>query len=345
MEKIVLTPKQPSYIFPPMDYVSHQIKFTLSKVRVWELHDIDDHVLGEELLSSVDETASLHLGPGECSFTGGTYFRLGEVRDTFATVITQLENKTGADYDTLVVRTSATVGGTLYTDIEARVPLMQTAMELEKVVWSVDENGNRYFIMAGSGGLIYRQFEPKDNTLYKKEDGMTQLIEGSANAANDQTEYITPWNFVIPEHGVQQVKFHTEFGVNKNFIINGSSDPDLADIGVGEGASILTYQYVTENFNDNGNFEEVVKIKYGPNKWLKFNATLGSESLTLTDDSTKASTFSWTYLKPEYYLLNNDVYPSRDHLEFGYNKLTISSVTTRYKAYRIYSMLVDNELT
>ena len=195
----------------------------------------------------------------------------------------------------------------------------------EEVVWSVDENGNRYFIMAGSGGLIYRQFVKKGNTLYKKEDGMTELIEGSANAANDQTEYITPWNFTIPNHGVQQVKFHTLFGVNKNFIINGSSVPDLADMDDGN-ASILTYQYVTENFNDNGNFEEVVKIKYGTDKWLKFNPTVGSESLTLTDDSTKASTFSWTYLKPEYYLLNNGVYPSRDHLEFGYNKLTISSV-------------------
>ena len=132
--------------------------------------------------------------------------------------------------------------------------------------------------------------------------------------------------------------------MDKYFVINGSSEPDLADIEGGN-ASLLTYIYTSENFNDNGNFEEVVKIKYGNDKWLRFTSAGGKDSLTLTNDSTKASTFYWTYLKPEYYLLNNGDYPSRDHLEFGYNKLTVSSVTTRYKAYRIYSMLVDTQLT
>ena len=225
VDTLMLTPEQPSYTFPPMDYVSHRIKFNLAKVRVRELHDIDDHVLGLEILSSTDATKSLHITTSQCSFTGGdTYFQVSAALDSVVTVRTKLENRSEADHDTLVINTSATVGGKDYT-ITARVPLLQTAMELEELVWSVVGNGNRYFIMAGSGGLIFRQFELKGNTLYKKEDGMTHLIEGSANAANDQTEYITPWNFVIPEHGVQQVEFHTEFGVNKHFVIKGATQP------------------------------------------------------------------------------------------------------------------------
>ena len=345
VEKMVLTPVQPSYTFPPMDYVSQQINFTLSKVRVRELHDKDEELLGEEILGSEDETSSLHLGPSDCSFTsGGTYFRLGDVVDARATVETKIENRTEQDYDTLVVNTTAMVDGTNYA-VSCRVPLIQTAMELEEVVWSVFGNGNRYYIMAGSGGLIFRQFELKGNTLYKKSDGVTQLIEGSADPANSDTRYITPWHFTVPVHGVQQAKFYTLYGVNKNFIIDGSQRPGVSDITGGAVAALLTYEYVGENFNDNGNFEEIIKIKYGADKWLKFTATADTVYLSLTATASEAATFSWTYLKPEYYLLNNGDYPSRDHLEFGYNKSSYSFVTTRYKAYRIYSMLVGGQLT
>ena len=346
VEKLVLTPEQPKYTFPPMDNVSHQINFTLSKVRARELHDIDDNVLGEEILSSVDETKSLHITKSQCSFKrGDTYFKVNDDRthDSIVTIVTKIENTTATDYDTLIVNTTARVDGEDHA-VTCRVPLVQTAMELEEVVWSVVSNGKRYFITAGSGGLIYRQFELKGSTLYKKEDGVTQLIAGSANAANDQTQYITPWNFTVPVRGVQQVKFHTEFGVNKHFVINGSSEPDLADLDGGN-ASLLTYEYEAENFNDNGNFEEVVKIKYGDSKWLKFTATDEVVGLSLTDQSAEASTFSWTYLKPEYYLLNNGDYPTKDRLEFGYNNTRSSSVQTRYKAYRIYSMLLGGRLT
>ena len=344
VDKFVLAPTQPSYTFPPMDNVSHRIDFTLSKVRVRELHDKDDNVLGEEILSSEDETESLHMGPGDCSITGGsTYFRIGEVVNAHANVITQIENTTGEDHDTLVVSTTAHVDGEDHV-VSCRVPLIQTAMEMEEVIWSVEGNGNRYYIMAGSGGLIFRQFERKGNTLYKKTDGVTQLIEGSADAANSDTRYITPWHFHIPDHSKKQVEFYTLYGVNKKFYFDGSSRPGLADGGNYDGAALLTYEYVTENFNDNGNFEEVIKIKYGT-YWLKFTATADTVYLSLTDQAEEAAIFSWTYLKPEYYLMNNGDYPSRERLEFGYNKLTISSVTTRYKAYRIYSMLVGNQFT
>ena len=344
VDKMVLAPEQPSYTWPPMDNVSHTINFTLTKQRVRELHDIDDNVLGEEILSTVDETSSLHLQLSECSFTGGdTYFAVSEARDAYVTIKTKIENTAGTDYDTLVVNETAMVDGTNYA-VSCRVPLVQTAMELEEVVWSVVGNGKRYYITAGSGGLIFRQFELKDNTLYKKTDGVTQLIQGSADAANSDTRYITPWHFHVPDHSKKQVEFYTLYGVNKQFYFDGESRPALKDGSDWNGASLLTYEYVTENFNDNGNFEEVVRIKYG-SKWLKFTATEGTQTLSLTETEGEASTFYWTYLKPEYYLLNNGDYPSRDHLEFGYNKLTISSVTTRYKAYRIYSMLVDNKLT
>ena len=343
VDKVVLAPTQASYSFPPMDNVSQQINFKLSKMRVRELHDINEKVLGEEILSSVDETGSLHMGPSQCSITGGTYFEVIEAVDSHVTVKTKIENTSGEDHDTLVVHTTVTLSGKNY-NVSCRVPLVQTAMEMEEVIWSVEGNGNRYYIMAGSGGLIFRQFQLKGNTLYKKEDGMTQLIEGSANAANSDTRYITPWHFHIPDHTKKQVEFYTLYGVNKKFYFDGSSRPGLADGGNYDGAALLSYSYVGENFNDNGNFEEVVKIKYGDSKWLTFIAA-DSVYLSLTTDSTKAATFCWTYLKPEYYLMNNGTYPSRDRLEFGYNKLTVSAVTTRYKAYRIYSMLVDNKLT
>ena len=348
VEKMVLAPEQPSYSFPPMDNVSHRINFTLSKQTVREVHDIDENVLDEEILSTVDETSSLHIGPSDCSFTrGDTYFKLGEVVDARVNVITKIENTSVEDHDTLVVNTTATVDLKEYS-VSCRVPLMQTAMELEEVVWSVVGNGNRYFITAGSGGLIFRQFALKGNTLYKKEDGKTQLIQGSANAANDNSRYITPWDFeMVGDHSLHQVMFRTEFGVNKNFSIDGST-PGLSDGTVDNkyaGAALLTYEYVSENFNDNANFEEVVKIKYGADKWLKFTATVDTVYLSLTDQESQAATFYWTYLKPEYNLMNNGDYPTRDHLEFGYNKLTVSSTQTRYKAYRIYSMLVNNQLT
>ena len=343
VDELVLTPEQPSYSFPPLDGSDKKINFTLSKVRVRKLHDINDKVLGEEILSSVKENKSLHLVSGQCTFTGGnTYFRVSSAIDSTVTVVTKLENNADVDYDTLVVNTTARVDGKDYA-VSARVPLMQTAMKREKIVWSVEGNGKRYYIMAGSEGLIFRQFELKGGTLYKKEDGMTQLIEGSANAANSQTQYITPWHFNIPDHAVQQLNLWTEDGVDKDFVINASSQPALADRG---GAiSLLTFEYVAENINDNANFEEQVKLKYGDSKWLKFTATADTVYLSLTDNAAQAATFSWTYPKHDYYLMNNGEYPDKDHLEFGYNSTSGAAVQTRYKAYMVHSMLVNNVLT
>lgn len=89
-------------------------------------------------------------------------------------------------------------------------------------------NGQRYFIMAGEDAehnksLIFRQYEQKGNTLYKKEDGMTQLIKGSANAANDQTQYITPWRYTYVNQGMKQITLAIGDPVNLKFIIIGES--------------------------------------------------------------------------------------------------------------------------
>ena len=195
--------------------------------------------------------------------------------------------------------------------------------------------------MAGSGGLIFRQYELKGTTLYKKEDGKTQLVKGSKDAANSDTKYITPWEYTYVDQAAQQLTLRTDDHVNMDFIINGSSLPDVASTG----AATLTYEYVNTFVNDNANFEEQVKLKYGTDKWLKFSVTADVPSLTLTENAEEASVFSWAYLQREYNLLNNGTYPDHDELVFGYNSTAGASVKTRYKAYRIYSMLLNNTLT
>ena len=344
VDTLMLVPEYPTYSFSPLAEEEKQINFTLSKVRVRELHDIEDDVLGVEILSSEDVTSVLHITSSQCSFTGGnTYFKVEaeeeKTLDDHVTVETKLKNTTEADHDTLIVTTTAEVDDVSHT-LTVRVPLMQTAMGSEEVVWSVYKNGKRYFIMAGTGGLIFRQFELKSNTLYKKEDGRTQLIMGSANAANSDTRYITPWQFHMVNHALKQLTLETRYGVDKYFLIDGSQKP-----GVGASGATLTYEYVAENFNENANFEEQVKLKYGGNKWLKFTATADTVYLSLTTNHDSAAVFSWTYLQQEYYIQNNGDYPTKSYLEFGYNGRNSAMVQTRYKAYRIYSMLLDSTLT
>ena len=343
--KLVLTPEYPIYNFNPLANASKQLNFTLAKVLSRQLLDTDGNVLGEEILDSEDVTSSLRLGPGACSFTSGTpsaYFNVSNDQTTtdHAVLITKGDNSQGINYDTLVINSNATVGGVSYP-VTGRIPLMQTTLADAELIWSVVAGGERYFIMAGSGGLIFRQFELKGNTLYKKEDGKTQLVKGSKDAANSDTKYITPWEYTYVDQAAKQLTLRTDEPVSMDFIINGSSLPDVASTG----AATLTYEFVNTFVNDNANFEEQVKLKYGLNKWLKFSVTADVPSLTLTDNEAEASTFSWAYLQREYNLLNNGAYPDHDELVFGYNSTSGASVQTRYKAYRIYSMLLNNTLT
>ncbi len=343
--KLVLTPEYPVYNFNPLANASKQLNFTLAKVISRQLLDTDGNVLGEEILATEDVTSSLRLGPSACSFTSGSpsaYFNVSNEQTTedHAVLITKAENSSGINYDTLVINSTATVEGVSYP-VTGRIPLMQSTLADAELIWSVVAGGNRYFIMAGSGGLIFRQFENKSNVLYKKEDGKTQLVKGAANAANSDTKYITPWEYKYVDQAAQQLTLRTDEPVSMDFVINGSSEPDVASTG----AATLTYEYVNTFVNDNANFEEQVKLKYGPNKWLKFSVTADVPSLTLTDNEAEASVFSWAYLQREYNLLNNGAYPNHNELVFDYNNMSSASVQTRYKAYRIYSMLLNNTLT
>ena len=341
--KLILTPEYKQYSFSPLEGVSKQITFTLSKVSVRQLLDTDGNVLGEEILDSEDVTDVLRLAPGACSFTSaGAYFRVNSEQsiNDHVTIVTKTDNSAGINYDTLIVSTSATVDAVAYP-VTVRVPLMQTTLSETELVWSVVYNGNRYFITAGSGGLIFRRYELKGGTLYKKEDGKTQLVKGSANAANSDTKYITPWRYSYVSQANHQLTLKTEYGVDKYFVINGSSAPDVAS----SGPATLTYENVNEYLNDNANYEEQVKIKYGADNYLKFYVSGDVPVLALTANAAEASVFSWSYLMQEYNLLNNGDYPNHNELVFDYNNTTSLTVQTRYKAYRNYSLLLNNTLT
>ena len=339
---LAITPEYPMYNFYPLAGASKRLTFTMAKITAHQLLDTDGNVFGEEVLSTVDVTSSLRLGPGHCSFTSrGAYFDVdaGNTLNDHVTLVTKAENTSGINHDTLIINSTATVDAVAYP-VTDRVPLQQSALSSSELIWSAVAGGQRYYIMAGSGGLIFRRYELKNNTLYKKEDGKTQLVKGSANAANDQTQYITPWRYTYVNQAEQQLSLRTDYGVNMDFVIDGSSNPAVA----GSGAATLTYEYVHEYVNDNANFEEQVKLKYGANKWLKFAVT-GSPSLTLTENYAEATVFSWSYLQPEYYIHEKNSYPSVNQLEFGYNSTSGSDVQTRYKAYRIYSMMLDSIVT
>ena len=351
---LVLTPEYPVYNFSPLEGASKQLNFTLAKVTSRKLLDTDGNVLGEEILDTEDVTSSLRLGPGACSFTSGSpsvYFNVSNEQTTVdhAVLITKAENSSGVNYDTLCISSTATVGGESYP-VTGRVPLLQSALEGTELVWSAVAGDKRYFIMAGEDGegnksLIYRQYEKKGNMLYKKEDGKTQLVKGAADLANSDTRYITPWEYTYVNQAAQQLKLHTDVPVNLDFVINNEGNPDVSSSLT---PAVLTYEYVNTFVNDNANFEEQVKIRYGnpeTGKWLKLSVAGDVPSLTLTENDEEATVFSWAYMQREYYLLNNGTYPNKNELEFGYNSTSGVQVQTRYKAYRIYSMLLNNTLT
>lgn len=355
-ERLVLSPEVPAYMLSPLKDAEKILSFTLAKERFRQLLDTEGHVLEEEILSSVDYTSALRINTNQCTFTttagvSSTYFNKDDskILNDHVALITKANNESGPNHDTLLVNTEVTIDAVTYP-VSCQVPLVQTTLESEELIWSAVVNGNRYFIMAGSGGFIFRQYELKGGTggvggtLYKKEDGKTQLVKGSANAANSDTKYITPWKYNYVDQDLQQLTLETEYGVNQKFVIN-ESTPGLLPKGDSKTAATLTYEYVNIYVNDNENFEEQVKLKYGNDKWLKLTVTEGVPSLTLVNDDDDATVFSWTYLEHEYELLNNGAYPNKPQLEFGYNITTGASVQTRYKAYRIYSMLLNNTIT
>lgn len=346
--RLELTPEFENYTFSPLKDHSQRINFVLTKVFSHELLDIHNNRVGEEIISIDTITTSLALSPELCTFSSSgssssTYFTTTEAVSQHVTLTTKAENVSGVNYDTMTVSTNITINAESYP-VTARIPLMQTALEGHELIWSVYSGNQRYYITAGTGnnGLIFRQYKQDGSTLYKSGSGKIVLVKGSANEANNDGKYITPWQFSYPNQDTHpdQLTLRTEYGVGKNFVINGST-PEAS----GSAASVMTFKFINVYSNANANYEEQVKIRYGANQWLKFDLMGGSGAeLILVASEEEASVFSWSYLLQEYSLLNNGTYPSRDTVTFGYNTNMSVGVQTRYKAYKEYSMLVGNKV-
>ncbi len=336
-----LTPEFESYSIGPLENQTTTINFTLTNVTTHNLKDRENNTIRTEIIGTPDTIKSgwgMYQGEGTdyCQLRNDTDMHITTAAEQHIILTVIDENTTGVNYDTLIVK-KIKVGGEDKA-VDVRIPLTQAAMQGNELIWSVEDDGERYFIMAGSEGLIFRQFTQRESTLYKR-NKTDVLIKGSKNAANNDDGYITPWTYAYPnkaEHPDQLTLF-AESHVNKYFAVRGTPGTP----GVGDAATTLTYTIERTYTNDNANYEEVVKLKVG-NEWLKFT---GGETpaLSLVANSGEASTFHWGYLQQEYSLLNNGTYPSQNEAVFGYNSAASTSIQTRYKAYREYTMLLNNQ--
>lgn len=256
---LVLKPEFKSYIFNPLAGNSQVINFTLSNVTAHRLVDVKGNPIGEEeVISSEDITSRLALGPGACSFSSGSpgsYFNITDAQTSgqHVTLATNAVNKEVDNHDTLIISTTVEIGDVEYP-VTARVPLMQASLEGDELIWSVESGKKRYYIMAGTGGLIFRQYAQKDGTLYKEGTQNTALIKGSKDPANSDKQYITPWQFSYNPENANQLALKTKYEVDRYFKINGET-PDIHSTD----SSLLTFHYVDVLTNDNANEEELVK--------------------------------------------------------------------------------------
>ena len=327
--RLILKPEEETYNFSPLAGQPQTLTFTLEKQTYHELLDAKGVVVRTDILATKDTTEILDLRSATCTLKSDSYFTIGTRTATDITLTTKALSNDNAKYDTLTV--TVTIDDTA---VPVAVPLMQTYFSGTELIWSVYDEGTkkRHFITAGTGGLIDRKFTQKSQTLYHETNGKT-LIKGSKNAANDDAQYITPWTY----SSGNPITLKTEDPVDKYFAIN-EGTPGVNDE---EHATQLHYEFVRINTNDNGNFEEQVKLHYGDGtgeSWLKFSD--GALSLTTVD---KASVFSWGYLLDEYNLMDNGTYPSATEVVFGYNNTAPKQVKTAFKAYHEYSMLLDNK--
>ncbi len=335
----VLTPVDEKYTFNPLAGNSQTVNFKVTNYRTCKILDINNTVVDEIELEPEDITTSLALGPGACSFSTGGIFAIpeGGAVSQQVTLETREENKTADNIDSLKISTTVTINGVPYP-VTASVPLIQTSLEGDELIWSVNYDGKQYYIMAGTGGLIFRKYNQKGTTLYKEGTTDVRLVKGSADAENSDAKYITPWHFSYNEADINQVKLQTQDGVNRYLKMLG--DEVGAAAGLHEtGYSYFTYEYVNVYTNANANEEEQVKVRYLSNKWLKFTGS----ALVLTSNVNEASVFSWSYPKQEYYIHQKHTYPERSSATFGYNTNMSVYIRTRYKAYKEYSMLVNNK--
>ena len=341
--RLTLTPEKEKYTFNPLATDSKQINFTLAKEISRPLLDVDGNEVSVEVIASETITTSLALGPGACSFaSGGSIFTISEAVSQHVTLSPKANNKEGDNLDTLIISTTVKIDG-VDCPVTARVPLLQVSLEGDELIWSVVSGKQRYYIMAGTGGLIFRKYKESGSVLYK-EGSSTQLVKGSANAANDDAKYITPWHFSHNPENANQIALKTEAPVNRYLKMLGEVVDSRAGLHESD-SSFFTYHYVNVYTNDNANEEEQVKLQYGSDKWLQFTLLDGGGAeLKLVASEEDASVFSWSYLNQEYSLLNKGTYPSQDSVTFGYNANTSVGIQTRYKARKEYSMLVGNKV-
>ncbi len=339
LTRYALKPEKESYNFGPLNGQTNTIQFTLTRETYHDILDTADNKISEKVIQVDTLTKKLGMLSDECSFNTGAAYAVNAASDSIVTLRVTADNTINTNYDTLII-SSINVDG-VATAVEARVPLVQAALTTNELVWSVyDESAKkRYFIMAVNNGssttLQFREFTQANSMLYEQ-GTKNQLVKGSNAGNNSDGKYITPWTFDYDKGDKNKFSLKTEYGISKYFATDGGTGTTLDDDRV-----LFTYRIAEVNTNDNSNYEEKVRIKYLDDKWLKFNGT----NIVLQEDSASATVFSWTYLITEYNLLNNGDYPSLDEVSFGYNIATPKSIQTRYKAYREYSMLLDNSLT
>ncbi len=342
--RMVLKPEKESYDFGALVGQKDNINFILTREHFRDLLDAQGAFVREDTISIDTLTAQLGMLPGYCDLRVKHFVEVNEGLTSgqpYVTLEVIDENTSGVNYDTLVITKYQYNSTTI--DCDVRVPLMQAPLEGNDLLWSVKHNGQRYFIMAGKGttqdSLIFRQYTQRGNTLYKRVGG-NQLIMGAKDTTNRDEGYITPWQFTYVNK--EQNQFTLKIGLTPepedtlHFKIQSETTPAVGP----SGPSILTYVFTDVYANDNANYEEQVKLKYGDNKWLKFNGS----ALELTTEA-QADTFSLAYPLPEFNLLNNGTYPSQNQAAFGYNATASASITTAYQAYCEYSTLLDNKLT
>lgn len=332
-----LVPSKEIYTFGSLDNVSETVNFALKLTTSRQLLDAAGNPVREEISAEVDTTDLLDLTSATFRLGRNDVFSIGTRTATGIRLTTQSENLTSMQRDTLTVTTTVTINDTP-TRVSVRVPLQQVATFGAELIWSVKDGDNRYFITADSTGLDYRQYSMKNSRLVWGDN--KDLYKGSKDATNSDKAYITPWKWTDIDADNYTLTLKTEYGVNRSFSIVNDVPTSIS----GDEASILTFVFDTTYVNDDGNYEEIVRLKYGnsPTYWLKFNGT--SRKLELTTDSLQASLFSWAYMSPKYYLLNSGDYPSKTQEEFTYNSNRTGSIQTRYQAYLDHTMLLGNKL-
>jgi len=332
---LILKPVLDLYSFGALAGESQALNFHVIKERYSVLYDSEGHEIRTEVLGRDTITTGWDLSSATCSLKSDAVFTIGTKTASAITLTTKAQNAEGDNLDTLTVTSTVTIDAVSYP-ITAKVPLIQTDLTGDELVWSAihPTSGKRFFITIESGALAFRNFDLNSSRWQRNKQ---ELKKGSKDANNSDKQYITPWKFEYSKTDASQLGLKTLYGINLHFNIASETTPEVH----ASDSALLTYEYVHVYTNDNGNIEEQVKLKYGSDKWLQFTGT----SLTLVDTKEEGTVFSWAYLSQEYELLNNGTYPSVDSLVFGYNNGDSKSIQTCYKAYREYSMLVGNTLT